>query len=130
MILKPRYLALAALLTGIEAFIGLKMHDAFVRPYVGDFLVVIWLYCLVRGFSKAPVWPAALGVLVFAYAVETGQYFHIADRLGFTRPSLMRTLIGTYFTWDDILSYTLGIALVLLAETAAARKKVRPWKTS
>jgi hypothetical protein len=123
MMLRPRYLALAAVLLAIEIYIGACMHDAFVRPYGGDFLVVILLYCLVRGVSKVKAWPAALGALVFAYAIETGQYFHVADRLGFTRPSLMRTLIGTYFTWIDILCYTLGILLVMGVETLRSRRQ-------
>ncbi|HTJ13333.1 MAG TPA: DUF2809 domain-containing protein [Dinghuibacter sp.] len=123
--LKPRYLALAAALTGIELFIGEKMHDDFVRPYVGDYLVVILLYCFVRGVTRIAKWPAALGVLVFAYAIETGQYFHIADRLGFTRPSLMRTMIGTFFTWNDILCYTLGILSVLGAEKICSWHRLR-----
>jgi hypothetical protein len=92
------------------------MHDAIIRPYGGDLLCVILLYCFARSFGDWPVLPLSLGILVFAYLEETGQYFHLADKLGFTRPSLMRTLIGTYFTWVDILSYTLGIGLVLAAE--------------
>jgi hypothetical protein len=110
------YFLLTLLLLGVEIFIGACMHDAVIRPYGGDLLVVVLLYCAVRSFWELRVVPLALGILVFSYLVETGQYFHLADRLGFTRPSLMRTLIGTYFTWTDILSYTLGIGLVLVTE--------------
>jgi hypothetical protein len=110
------YFLLTLLLLGVELFIGACMHDAVIRPYGGDLLVVVLLYCAVRSFWELRVVPLALGILVFSYLVETGQYFHLADRLGFTRPSLMRTLIGTYFTWTDILSYTLGIGLVLVTE--------------
>lgn len=111
-----RYFLLTLLLLGVEIFIAACMHDAVIRPYGGDVLVVILLYCLIRSFWVLPVLPLALGVLLFSYLEEMGQYFHLADRLGFTRPSLMRVLIGTYFTWTDILSYTLGIGLVLTAE--------------
>jgi hypothetical protein len=110
------YFLLSLLLFAAEIFIGARMHDAIIRPYGGDFLVVILLYCLVRSCTNFPIVPAALSVLVFSYIVETLQYFHFADALGFTRPSLMRILLGTYFTWTDILSYTLGIALVLALE--------------
>jgi hypothetical protein len=113
---KLSYFLLTLGLTGVEIFIGACMHDAVIRPYGGDLLVVILLYCLVRSFWNVPVVPLSLGVLVFSYLEETGQYFHLADRLGFTRPSLVRVLIGTYFTWTDMLSYTLGIGLVLGAE--------------
>jgi len=110
------YFLLTLLLIGVEAFIGFRMHDAVIRPYGGDLLVVILIYCFIRSFWRLPVVQLALGVLIFSYLEETGQYFHLADRLGFTRPSLTRTLIGTYFTWTDMLSYTLGIALVLAVE--------------
>ena len=112
----PRYGLLTLALTGIEIFIGCCMHDALIRPYGGDLLVVILLYCLIRTFWNLPPWPLAAGVLAFSYLEETLQYFHLADRLGFTKPSLARTLIGTSFTWVDMLSYTLGIATVLMLE--------------
>jgi len=110
------YFLLTLALIGIEIFIGACMHDAVIRPYGGDFLCVILLYCFARSFWDWPVLPLSLGILVFAYLEETGQYFHLADKLGFTRPSLMRTLIGTYFTWVDIGSYTLGIGSTLALE--------------
>jgi hypothetical protein len=113
---KLSYFLLTLLLIGIEIFIGVCMHDAVIRPYGGDLLVVVLLYCFVRSFWDLQVAPLSLGILVFSYLEETGQYFHLADHLGFTKPSLMRTLVGTYFTWVDMLSYTLGISLVLGAE--------------
>jgi Protein of unknown function (DUF2809) len=82
-------------------------------------------YCLIHSLWRLPVLPLALGVLVFSYMEEASQYFHLADRVGFTRPSLMRTLIGTYFTWGDILCYSLGIGAVLLVEKLARQKRLR-----
>jgi hypothetical protein len=82
-------------------------------------------YCLIHSLWRLPVLPLALGVLVFSYMEEASQYFHLADRVGFTRPSLMRTLIGTYFTWGDILCYSLGIGAVLLVEELARQKRLR-----
>jgi len=110
------YFLLAVFLLLLEIFIGARLHDALIRPYGGDILVVILLYCLVQSFWKLPVWPAALSVLVFAYGVEVSQYFGLADRLGFRGPSLMRVLLGSYFTWVDIGCYTLGILIVLGVE--------------
>ena len=65
---------------GIETYIAWGTHDAIIRPYGGDFLVVILLYCLVRSCTRWAVAPVALSVLVFSYIVETLQYFHFADR--------------------------------------------------
>ena len=120
----PVYFFLAVLLVGADIFIVDQLHDAVIRPYGGDFLWGIFLYCLVRSFVNRPVMPMAIGVLVFCCAEETGQYFHLADRLGFTKPSLMRTLIGTSFTWVDILCYTLGIGMVLILEGRLKKRRM------
>ena len=92
------------------------MHDPVIRPYGGDFLVVILLYCLVRSFWDVRIVAAAVGVLLFSYLIEAGQYFGLADRLGFRGNSLMRVILGNYFTWTDIMAYTLGIVSVLWVE--------------
>jgi hypothetical protein len=107
------YFLIMVALFGVEVFIGARMHDAIIRPYGGDYLCVIWLYCLVRSVVNWQVWKVAAGVLVFAYVIETLQYFGMADRLGFRGPSLMRTMLGSYFTWTDIFCYTMGILTVI-----------------
>ena len=117
------YFLLSLLLLGVEIFIGVYMHDRIIRPYGGDFLVVIWLYCLVRSFWDLPVPVTAMWVLLFSYLVETSQYFHLADRLGFKGHSLMRVILGSYFTWTDILCYTLGILFVLGVEGVIRRRR-------
>lgn len=92
------------------------MHDDFVRPYVGDFLVVILLYCFVRSFLQAPVVPVALSVLAFSYLIETLQYFNVVQLLGLSHSRLANIVIGNYFTWADIVCYTLGTVFIILLE--------------
>lgn len=110
------YFLLSLALLMLEIFIGARLHDSIIRPYGGDFLVVILLYCLVRSFWDLPIFATAISVLIFSYLVEISQYFRLADHLGFKGPSLMRVLLGSYFTWTDILSYTLGILTVVGVE--------------
>lgn len=117
------YFGCSLILLGTEIFIAAKMHDRILRPYAGDYLVVILLYCLVRAFTSVPVTTAALSVLIFSYAVEVSQYFHLADRLGFKERSLARVLLGSYFTWVDMLMYTLGILTVLGFEKIIRRNE-------
>ena len=121
----PVYFFLAMMLVATDFLIVNRLHDAVIRPYGGDLLWGIFLYCVVRSFLNGPVKPIAAGVLVFCYVEEILQYFHLADRLGFRKPSLMRTLIGTSFTWADMLCYTLGIGIVLLVERAVQKKQTR-----
>lgn len=120
----PVYFLLTLLVLAIEFLIAGYTHDAIIRPYGGDYLCVIFLYTLVRTFWDWPVRPVALWVFAFACFVEVTQYFHLADRLGFTKPSLMRTLLGYTFTWVDIGCYALGIGTVLMLETLVPRLRV------
>ncbi|MHA4811457.1 ribosomal maturation YjgA family protein [Flavitalea flava] len=119
------YFLLSLGLLGLEILIGGFLHDSIIRPYGGDFLVVILLYCFARSFLDLPVIPVALSVLVFSYLVETMQYFNLADRLHLKAHSLARIVLGTSFSWADILSYTLGILLVLMLEGKAGSCPVR-----
>jgi hypothetical protein len=118
-----KYGLLALLLFGIEVLIALYLHDRIIRPYIGDLLVVILIYCCVKAVINAPVFATALGVLLFAYAVETLQYFRVVDLLGLGHSKLARVIIGSSFEWMDMLAYTLGIGLVLILERLAERSK-------
>ena len=117
----PKYFIAAVLLLLVEIIIGFFVHDAIVRPYIGDLLVVILLYCLVKSFWNTPPLITALLVLLFSYVVEALQYIHIVNILGLEKSGFARTIIGTSFAWTDIWMYTLGIILVLIAETRRAR---------
>jgi hypothetical protein len=119
-----KYFIATVLLFLIEIVIAVYAHDAFIRPYGGDFLVVILIYCMVKSFFNTPVYKTALYVLLFSYLMEGLQYIGIVNILGLAHSRIARIIIGTSFAWTDILMYTLGILLVLLLETAI--NKARP----
>ena len=110
------YFLLFVILFITEVLIALYVHDEFVRPYVGDVLVVILLYCFVKSFLNWSINRTAIVVLLFSYLIETLQYFNIVQVLGLGNSTLANTLIGNYFTWVDILAYTLGALLVIVIE--------------
>lgn len=107
------YCTLAVILFIVEVLIALYVHDAIVRPYVGDVLVVILMYCFVKTFVDTPVLPTAIAVLIFAYIIEWLQYLQIVNWLGLQNNAIARTVIGTTFQWGDILAYTLGVIVVV-----------------
>ncbi len=111
-----RYFLLALFFFIVEVLIALYVKDNFVRPYVGDYLVVMLIYCAVRTIIKASPVKVAVGVLLFAYLIETLQYFRIVDRLGLAGNTLAKTVIGYGFEWWDMLAYTLGVLTILLVE--------------
>ena len=110
------YFFLAVLLLMVETIIGLYMHDDYIRPFGGDFLVVILIYCLIKSFIKCDVNYTALGVLLFAYFIEWCQWLHLINILGLQGSFTARMLLGTSFAWADMLMYTLGILFVWLTE--------------
>lgn len=110
------YFILFVILLVIEIIIGVYAHDAYIRPYGGDFLVVILIYCLIRGFTKYDVNSTAIGTLLFAYAVEVSQGFHLINLLGLQNSRVACIIMGTSFAWTDILMYTLGILMVWFIE--------------
>lgn len=114
--LNATYLRWALVLLAVELAIGLYLHDAIIRPYGGDFLMVILLYCLLRGLLPLPRGYAAGAALLLAYAVEAGQYFDLLARLGWQHLFWARLLLGSHFTWVDIAAYTAGIAVGLSLE--------------
>ncbi|EKU97553.1 Protein of unknown function (DUF2809) [Leptolyngbya sp. PCC 7375] len=105
-----------ALLLITEIYIGIFVKDDFIRPYMGDFLVVILIYAFVRSFFKYSMNLTAIGVLLFSFLVEILQHFNIVDVLGLGSSRLARTVIGTSFSWEDFIAYSLGIVMVLVSE--------------
>jgi hypothetical protein len=116
---RPKYLLLTLLLFVVEVLIALYVRDRFIRPFGGDFLVVILLYCALRTVLNAKPWKLALFVLLFACGIEALQYLHIVDRLGLRGNRVARIVIGTGFDWLDLLAYVLGVAMVLVVERRA-----------
>ena len=109
---QKHYFFLALLLFALEVLIALFAHDRFIRPFGGDFLVVIFLYCGIKSFWDAPVWKVALSVLLFSCGIEILQYFELVKLLGLQDVKIARIVIGTAFEWTDLLAYTLGILTV------------------
>lgn len=107
-----KYFLLTILLFFIEVLIALYVKDTIIRPYGGDFLVVILIYYFVRTFWDGAAWKVAIGVLIFAYTIEVLQYFKIVELLGLKGNRLAEIVIGTGFTWWDMLAYTLGVLTV------------------
>jgi hypothetical protein len=114
-----KYFALTVLLFITEVLIALYMRDAFIRPYGGDVLVGILIYCFVKSFLNTPMVPTALVVLVFCYTIEILQYFHYVELLGLQNSKLARTVLGVGFSWIDMLCYTAGMLIVFLMERIA-----------
>lgn len=109
----------------IEILIATRFeHLVFVRSYLGDFLVVMLIYYLVRAFVDIPSLKLAGGVLVFSCVVEIVQLLHPADLLGLAPGSFLYILLGNRFSWMDIFMYLGGcVAAYGLDRAFRGRKK-------
>lgn len=119
------YFGFTILIFLIEVLIALFVNDAFVRPYLGDVLVVILIYCFLKSFLKVPVLPAAVFVLLFSFTIEFLQFLNIVEKLSLEKSKIARTVIGTSFSWIDLLTYIAGIAVVIVVEKYRLKKDLR-----
>ncbi|WP_366069085.1 DUF2809 domain-containing protein [Flavobacterium sp.] len=46
------YFRLASLIFTVEILIALYVHDKIIRPYFGDVLVIVLIYCFIKSFFK------------------------------------------------------------------------------
>ncbi|MDR0939400.1 MAG: DUF2809 domain-containing protein [Mediterranea sp.] len=105
----------------VEVLIGVYVRDAFVRPYLGDVLVVVLIHFFVRVFIPRGVPLLPLYVFLFACLVEVSQAFHLADTLAIENP-VARVVLGSMFDWKDIACYASGCLLCFAGERLAAKK--------
>jgi hypothetical protein len=113
---EKRYFLGASVLLALEVLIALCLHDKIIRPYVGDVLAPVFLYYLVRSSVTMSTKRAAALVLMTSYLIEGLQYAHGLSWLGWQHSRLATVLLGNHFEWADLLAYTSGVALALLAE--------------
>lgn len=121
---QKNYFIPTLLLFLIEVLIARFVHDPFIRPYLGDVLVVILIYCFIQSFVKLPVLKVALFVLLFSFTIEFLQYLNIVQKLGLENSKIAQTVIGTSFSWIDLLTYIIGIAIVIIVEKYWLKKKI------
>lgn len=118
------YIAAFGLLIITEILIGMYA-TGWIRNYLGDVLVVVLLYALFRSISpkKPKKWyivPTC--ILLFSFMVEFLQLWGFCDRFGITN-RLLRIIIGTGFSYLDLLCYTIGIIPCYIIEFLTFRRQ-------
>lgn len=123
------YSLLLFIVVVIEVIIALYVHDNFIRPFFGDFLASIFVYFILRTFLEIQILYGALLSLAISYFVEILQYLDFLSYSGFGDSRLLRIVLGTSFSWMDILAYTLGVAAILAVELGIL-KSIKTPRTS
>lgn len=106
--IRKKPLIVFTLLFLVEVYIALYVRDQFVRPYLGDVLVVFLVYSFVRIFTEK--WPRfmPLFVFIFAFCVECLQLLNLSSN-----PTI-RMIIGSTFDWKDVACYGVGAVLLFV----------------
>ncbi|MEH2232900.1 MAG: DUF2809 domain-containing protein [Nostoc sp.] len=115
-IFNKKYFYLTLLLFLIEICIAVFVNDSFIRPFIGDVLVVILIYCFVKAFLNIHSSIGALSVFAFSCAIEILQYFNFVNNLGLQKYKILAVALGSIFDWKDIFAYAIGIITVLWLE--------------
>lgn len=119
---RAAYFIIFIFLLIIEILIALYIHDNFVRPYIGDVLVVILIYTFLRTFIPDKIKLMPLYIFIFAVVVEILQYFRIVEILGFQNNIVMSVLIGSVFDIKDIICYGIGCIILGIYELILSLK--------
>lgn len=96
--------------------------NQFIRGFVGDAVIVMFLYSFVKSFIEIKPLPLSVGITIFAYLIEFSQYIKIVPLLGFQENLFTRIVFGSVFDPLDLLAYTLGGFLIYLLDNFLSSK--------
>lgn len=119
--LRITYILIFILLFAIEVSIALFVHDNFVRPFIGDVLVVMLVCAFLRIFVPEKVKLMPVFATLFAVLIEALQYFDFVKLLGLENNPIISTALGRTFDIRDIICYIIGGVLFFAAEIILRR---------
>ena len=122
MTFRPGYALAALSIFAIEVLIALFVHDGLIRPYIGDVLAVVLVYCALRAITPLRLLSAIILTLAIALAIELAQLFNLLDALGLRSNSIAATVLGGSFDWLDLAAYAVGALAVAAVELARLRR--------
>ncbi|MEG0005797.1 MAG: DUF2809 domain-containing protein [Clostridium sp.] len=109
-----KYLILFSITFIIELFIALFINDSIIRPFIGDILVVILIYFLIKGLFVIKTKLLPLYIFIFATFIEFLQYINIVKLLKLENNPILSVAIGQTFDINDIICYFIGCILIYI----------------
>lgn len=106
------------LLFALEVLIAVFLKDGFIRHTVGDFLVVILIYCFFRSFLEISALAIAIATLLIAFTTEFLQLTEFLNYFGLKQNKWANLIFGNTFSIQDLVAYTLGISAMLYIDTS------------
>ncbi|MFI8380287.1 DUF2809 domain-containing protein [Leeuwenhoekiella sp. NPDC079379] len=96
----------------VEIAIATYLKTGFIRANLGDFLVVIFLYCLLMTVINISVKNGLIITLLFSFLIEFLQIINLTRFFPTEYKKWAALVFGSHFSWLDILMYTLGILTI------------------
>ena len=116
------YLLIFLFLLGVEIAIATYLKTGFIRAYLGDLLVVILLYCLLMSTLKPSVKTGLILTLAIAFAIELLQLVNLTKFFPQEYKQLATLVLGSHFSWLDLLMYVLGIVVAGITELVLQKR--------
>lgn len=120
--LSRNYMVATVIILSIEVLIALYVNDKFVRPFLGDTLAVILVYCFIKIIIRERVLMVAILSLCIAFVIEILQATNFIECIGLEDIKLARIVLGTSFSWGDILAYIAGAVLVIIFDRKRSKR--------
>ena len=105
----------------VEIAIATYLKTGFIRANLGDLLVVIVLYCLLMSTLKPSVKTGLVLTLAIAFMIELLQLIDLTRFFPQEYKQLATLVLGSHFSWLDLLMYVLGIVCVWITEIVVKR---------
>lgn len=121
---QPYYFAAFYILLLVEIAIALFLKSGFIRYTVGDFLAVILLYCFIKSFFEIKIIYNAIIVLAIAYIIEFLQLYNFIDYLNLRDNKLIRTILGSSFSIQDLIAYSLGVISIVYIDFKTLKNNI------
>ena len=120
--INKKYIVSFLVLFIIEALIAFFVHDNFIRPYIGDILVIILMYTCIKGIINKNIKFLPIYLFLFALFVEVMQYLKIIEFLNLENYKVASIIMGTSFDVKDILCYFIGSIILIIYENRSFLK--------
>jgi hypothetical protein len=111
---KRHYLTGAALLFVVLVAIA-RFADGFLRGFIGDIVVIGFLYLLGRGLTNLGWRTIAVATFLLGALIEISQL--VLSHSGIHLTGLSRVVFGSTFDPLDLLAYAIGAAAIVLIDT-------------
>ena len=107
----------------LEIFI--EKTTGFIRYTLGDFFAVILVYAFIKSFIKISYIFAGLVALGIAFFIEFLQFLDISKYYPENYKFVLQIIIGTSFSFKDLLAYSLGTAITIFIEYFIENKSLK-----